>query len=337
MRSWTLRTAASFGALSLLASAAARAEPAGHPRTTAVLDLRVDEGAEGCPAATELRTKIAERLGYDPFDPAAPQTVTGRLRREKGRFIATVALRSADGSVHARTPLVSATKDCRDIADSFALAISIAIDPMSLTRPRSEPPTETEVESPSAPPQPASLDAGSSEPSKPESPRSPPQEGVEFRGGGGIVGSIGAVPHPSFAPMLFAGASLGRAAMHVEARYDLPASADGPAGGQVIGSLLLGSLVPCFEALPVFLCGVGSVGVLFGEGSGVLVVRSRRTTYAGLGLRAGVEVRFNDAMRGRIQLDGFAPIQPTSLSVLGERVWSTPVVVGSLGAVILFR
>jgi hypothetical protein len=305
-------------------------------KATTVLDVRVDPAAEDCPSADDLRTQIAARLGYDPVDEAATQTVIGTLRLEKGRLVATVSLRSADGSVRTRKPLVSETTDCREIAASFVLAISIAIDPMSAVRAPPPPPTTTTTATTADRPVIASGDTLElSDARRPEPTRSGTR--LEWRGGAGILGSLGALPRPSVAPTIVGGASSGRAALQVEGRYDLPASADGPNSSAVTGSLLLGTLAPCFEPPPAFFCALGSAGVLFGEGSGVLVPRSDRSVYAAIGLRAGLEARFGERIRGRIQIEGLVPLVATSLSVAGSPVWSSPAVVGSLGTVLLFR
>jgi hypothetical protein len=146
--------------------------------------------------------------------------------------------------------------------------------------------------------------------------------------------SLGALPSVSVGPMIMLGASLGKAALHVEGRYDFPSSKGTAVGGEVSGSLLLGSLVPCFEPRPVLFCGIVSTGALFGKGDNVIHPKSETTSYSALGARVGLDVSLFDPFRGRIQLEGDVPLRPTALRMAGTETWKTPPAFATLSFVV---
>jgi hypothetical protein len=310
----------------LTSAESARAQPA-HPR--ARLDYRVEPGLPTCPNADELRSQVVARLGYDPFDTSAPQRVVATLRREGQMFVATVRLELSDGAVRERQPLSSAAADCGEIGAAVALAVSIAIDPLSLTR--APPPPSPSVTTPDKP-----------APKAPPTPTPPPEVAApqqperthEARVGAGILGSVGALPAPSFGPSLFIGAAIPSASLSLEGRYDLPVERTGAAGA-VRASLLLAALVPCIEPGPLAVCGIFTGGALFGAGENVDRPAHDTTPYIAIGARAAIGQRVTDRFRLRLQIDAETPLRPTTLQIAGADAWRSPVLFGTLGIVII--
>lgn len=129
--------------LSLMAllgvAAGARAQPAS---ASASARLRYERGAgtEGCPDEEALRNSVAARLGYDPFAEDAARTVRAKVESASGERVATVKLEAADGRILGERRLTSRAANCSELAAAMELAITIAIDPLVLTRPTPTPP-----------------------------------------------------------------------------------------------------------------------------------------------------------------------------------------------------
>src|SRR5204862_4286698 len=93
----------------------------------------------GCPDEQTLRNAVSARLGYDPFRPDAERTLQVDIvvdrRHERRGLRAHVELRDAAGNSAGSRDIGSQRSDCGELASALTLAISIAIDPMILTRP----------------------------------------------------------------------------------------------------------------------------------------------------------------------------------------------------------
>jgi len=122
--------------------------------------------------------------------------------------------------------------------------------------------------------------------------------------------------------------------LDLEARYDFPASRSGPEGSAVEASLFLVTLAPCWTPRPMSFCGLASLGALPGSGSGVDNRETADVFYGALGVRAAIELPTTGRARGRLQIDGYAPLRPTTLRIVGTDVWTTPPVFGTLSLVL---
>jgi hypothetical protein len=278
-----------------------------------------------CPSADALQVAVRERLGYDPFDASSDEVVEVSIRREHGQYVAMVSIHLADGTVRERQPLTSSSSDCTEIASTLALAISIAIDPLTFVRP-----APTSAEAP--PTSPAATPAVEEKPARPL-----PEKGLGWELGAGATGSVGALPSVSGGVLIFGGLATRTLRLDAEARYDFPASKAGPSGSAVHGSLLLATLAPCWTPRPAAVCALASLGALPGDGTGVDNRENAIAFYAAAGLRAGVELPTAGRLRGRLQIDAYVPLRPTTLRIVGTDVWTTPSIFGTLSLVMVFQ
>jgi hypothetical protein len=99
-----------------------------------------NKGAELCPPEEVVRTEVATRLGYDPFFVWAERTIVAQVWREPKGYRAAVQLVDAKGLVSGSRALRSQSDDCSELVKAAALAISISIDPDSVTRAPGTPP-----------------------------------------------------------------------------------------------------------------------------------------------------------------------------------------------------
>src|SRR5262245_28813313 len=118
-------------------------------RPMATLTHTREAGAESCPDEQELKDAVSGRLGYLPFQATAPRRIRVSVARTAGKLMATLVVEKDDAPAKTRK-LESAPGDCLELAQSVALAISVAIDPLGGARP-AEPEPET---APAAAPEP---------------------------------------------------------------------------------------------------------------------------------------------------------------------------------------
>ena len=289
--------------------------------------------AANCPDEDELRNLVSARLGYDPFRDHAPSTVVAAITRVGRSLHARVELRDANSALTGARDLSSNTTNCTELASAVALAISIAIDPLQLTRPSPPPPAIPSPPPPLAPPPP--------EPPRrivieqlPPPPAPPPPRALHFHAAAGLLGTLGAGPAPGLGVTLQAGFRTGPFSLAIEGRADLPSSfATGPATGSVESGLLLGGLSPCYHQWWLSLCALGYAGVLRGASTGITRPARDASFYAAAGGRAAIEIPLWRALALRVHADLLAPLTRISLDVNHgtATLWSTPAISGALG------
>jgi hypothetical protein len=310
-------------------------------------------GAGHCPDEKELRSAVAMRLGYDPFVAWAKTTVHAQLGRDGANLRARVYLADEDGRIRGSRELTAPVDECQNLVAAVALAISIAIDPLSATAPS-----------------PARDRAGHTEeapaPAEPEVVAATPTPSVENQGAAreradaGIAEGSQGAPTPlatawytGIGPHLASGTSpdlaagfagfgrleLGRrASIALEGRYDLPDSALAQSrAGVVTAKLLLASLEPCVRVSPLYFCGLLSVGALLGVGSGVAVPSEQSAVYWGAGGRVAIELGVMAPLLLRAHADLVGNATRTTLRIGGENVWQAPPLAVAGGVSVVVR
>jgi hypothetical protein len=286
-------------------------------------------GAEACADEAATRRAVAARLGYDPFQADASRTTTVTIRRKGAGYVATVELRAEGGEVAGVRTLSSPESDCRDLSSAIVLALAIAVDPLGgmpapvpstsaspsasaapdpSTAPKSSPPSVPSAAPPSTPAPIATTEARS----------------TQLAANLGAFALVGALPDLAFGiegGVSFRSGDLGVA---LEGRADRGARAQGPRGGEVHGSILAGSIVPCVHREVLVGCVVATAGILRGRGGSVDVPADDATFYLASGLRLGIEVPLSSLLFLRAHVDGLATLRPTTLRILGEDAWTTP-------------
>ena len=108
-------------------------------------------GAEACLSDRTLSSRVAERLGRDPFAGDARRTIEGYVTRDGRRWAAHLIVRDATGAVSGARDFASEGDDCEAIDAAVTLAIALAIDPEAALRPPPATPPPPAPESPPAP------------------------------------------------------------------------------------------------------------------------------------------------------------------------------------------
>lgn len=288
-----------------------------------------------------MRAAVATRLGYDPFRPIASTTLTAEIRREKGMFRGRVRLVDEAGVERGARDLESRADDCRDLTTAMALSMSIAIDPLSVTRPDrpvgsvSAPPSADEpppiddaprtdpVAAPAAsPPGPAppappvSADRPSPSPTARDEVDDPPR----FVLGAGAHVAFGIAPAAAIGFRISTEIATRRYGVALEGRFDLPAGSDTAEGGRIRTSLAGGAIVPCVRIPLAWACGVVLVARVAAEAVEVTTPRSDGFLFLGAGARLVSSLPLPQDFSLRIGGDVLAHPVPFELTLNGRSV-----------------
>jgi hypothetical protein len=279
MRLWHLACLASV--LSIASNA--------HAGSSARLVYARSMSARRCPDQATLETAVARRLGYSPFFPWADQTIVAEVTGEGETLTARARLVDRAGLLQGSREFTGPAAQCDELIASLALAISITLDPMSVTR---EPPAISEPErTPIAP-----------APQLPEERRaSPPPLARESTlersvvakpiAGTRLVLYAGPLLRlfalPSAVPGVRAGARLERGVFSwgVEASTSLSSSQHSERGGVAVLSLWAANTHACLGSGPIGICALATLGSLRGEGRQVAVPRTDSELFVALGVR----------------------------------------------------
>ena len=161
----------------LLTASLALADPGpASPRVR----LEIEGGPAGCFDAQAVRDSVAARLGYQPFDDRAGSLVRISFTSREGGLWARVVRWDEGGRSLGERGFSGST--CAQLLPEVELALAIAIDPLSLTRPPAAP-------APAATPAPAILATAPSP--LPLTPASPPGAPLAVSAQAGRVGGGG--------------------------------------------------------------------------------------------------------------------------------------------------
>jgi hypothetical protein len=296
-----------------------------------------DSGSERCPDDRELKAAISARLGDDPFVEEAPVVLTASVQRGDGGLHAIID-RQQNGRAAGHREITSSSMDCIELASALELALSVVIDPLAMTRrvpavPVPTPPVPTPPIPTVAPTTTVVVDP--SRPS-PESPAKPVPVRPVFAAGIGILGALGSAPAPSVGPLLEAELRWPGWSLALDGRLHLP-SGMAVGQGDVNTSVAAATLAPCLRFSGAGACVVGEAGAQWAAGQHLSDEHQWATPYAAVGARFFYDWSLPFRLAIRAQVEAFAPLIRTTLVVSDTPVWTTPVVYGALGVVLLVR
>ena len=333
-----IRRALPFAALAI-ASRFAHAAPGDATRP----EYARSAAAESCPDRDALCSAVRERLGYDPFFPAARQTIVVEITDQADDLRAQMYLVDEQGLIVGSRELHEQREHCDELVASLALAISIALDPSAALG--GEPaPRQPGATSPSE----TAPEPGPSEPSAPEADsvlavprkkararrrtatRNERSASAPIAARAGLFAATGVAPALGFGVLV--GASMRRDWFQLQMEYAHQFRAHHDAEGVgVQASLDRGSMAPCFASRWLAACALLHVGVLSAEGRGVTEPAKNRSLYAALGARLEATPELIGHLRLVLNADAFKSLTPVTLRLRGEPIWQTPFVSGALG------
>ena len=316
------------------------------------LEYARSERASVCPDRDTLKRAVTERLGYDPFFPAARQTIVVEITDSDAGLRAQMRLVDDNGMIVGSRELHESVEHCDDLVASLALAISIALDPSaalggepevpSMAPTRQAAPNSTDDSQSDADAKAAVTPAPAAK-THPEKPTHAPRDvpaahsiPIAFRAAG--FGALGVAPATAFGVRL--GVSFGWRWFRLVTEFadQLPASRAADGGGRAKASLLAGSLAPCFVQAPFAACARLDVGALRTEGTGIADPSKQSSAYVALGGR----LEYSPIIAGKLHLlvnaDVLRSLTPVTLRLRGEQVWKTPALslAGGLGLEVQF-
>jgi hypothetical protein len=323
-----LRLVAALTSLALLlASANAAAQSSAPPPHRARLEYERHHGAEACADEAFVREAVRARLGYDPFHDDASLDVqldvsrVGRVLSARVRVVGVGTQRTGSRVIQGRPD------QCDALLAAAALAISIAIDPLSIAREVSPAPSAAPSSPPaSSSPPPADVASASPSPSPaPAPPAAAPQPTATplvDAVGAGLSALVGLTPGVTGAATLAFSVRRGPLEASAELFAALPQSMQ--YGQCSVQAFPIGlELVPCYRWRILGFCGVASVAVVAGQGFGYAIPETAVRPAVGFGARATVEIPFGSRFGLRFRAEGqVLAIRPT-FDVDGVSVWTT--------------
>ncbi len=289
------------------------------------LEYILGEGAERCPDTAAMQSAVRARLGFDPFREPAELRVIAQVGREGEGLKATLRLERDGTSEPARTrELFSRRADCAELAATLQLAISIAIDPMSVVRAEAPPPSPEPVPPAPLPPSPPVVPA----------PSGLPPATLEL--GAGAVGSLGLAPDLTAGAWVFGGLRWPSFSGSLEVRADWPRTAT-ISSGTVSASCIFGNLVACWRVDGFGLCGLFAGGAMRGAGVDVAEAKNVTTPFLAAGARGLFEWPSTGLVAGRVAAEMIVPFTRTTLRIGDAEAWTTPPIAGSLAISLVGR
>jgi hypothetical protein len=298
-----------------------------------------EPGAEACADVDELRRAVQARLGYDPFFPWAPVAVVAHVRREGGAYRAEVTLVDEQGVSRGRRALSSEGDDCAPLVGALALAISLALDPLSLAgKPAGAqaPPAPAPAPAATAPltPPPTAPGKNGAGDAAPPAPHPVATGAPSWRGWAslGVLGRYGTTPGLAFGGLVRGKVEHGRLSLGIEATLDAPTSASAPTRGSVRAWVAQATLLGCGRVSIVVGCGFVSGGPLVVSGVDLAVPRATIVAYGAFGPRVGIEWPFGRRFRIEGFVDVAVTLQPRAFQVDRMDVFRQSVAAPSAGA-----
>ncbi len=335
---------------STLVSTRSRAGPGDATR----LEYARSARAAKCPDRDALKGSVSKRLGYDPFFPAARQTVVVEITDQNDELQAQMSLVDEQGVIVGSRTLRENIAHCDELVASLALAISIALDPSAAlneepatpeppkaradeaTHQEAQPEPEPAGDSaqPASEPKRATTAAKSRRTAAP-SPQSASERAVTARAA--AFASLGVAP--SLAAGFRVGLGLHRRWFELIAEFahQFPAQRAAPSGGYARASLNEALLAPCITKDWLAGCALISVGSLQSRGLGVPEPVIASSLYFALGARLELQPRLAGPLYLLLNSDIQKSLTPVTLRLRGEDVWKPPLVSVALGAGLAVR
>jgi hypothetical protein len=262
-----------------------------------------------CRSQRELEGRVIARLGYDPFAGEAPLHLTATIAATERGLAATIRT-EAPGAPPRSRRFETAGTDCAELLESVALALALAIDPLSQLRPAER----RLVVTPRA-------DDASTAPSAPA---------LHASVGVGVFATVGLLPQPAVAGSLvgalhFAGWTLNLAA------FVSPPWSTQLAGVEVRSTTAGADVFPCLVAGRWSGCALVSVAAVWSQPIGVDATQTAVTPFVGIGARGSVTFSLTEVFKLEPWIQVVARPVGVSLLLHEQVIWSAPPVCASLG------
>ncbi|TKC98020.1 hypothetical protein [Polyangium fumosum] len=307
----------------------ARGEPLRVPPWR--LEYVQSAGTESCSDKKEQQLSVAARLGYDPFDDAAPRTISVTVVSTPQKFEAFIEARDEEGQIVNTSKAWAPALRCDQLVENVAVFLVDIVDPVTVPQPpapaesapvapaQANPPPSTPPVPPVPPPR--SIEApvrDTPAPPRPSPPRSPWVPKLMLTLGGGVALEAAPGVAPSFT--LGGGLRWRLFSASLEGRYDVPGR-DGTRAASQLGLALLPCVHPGVWGRRLFLeaCLSGHVTHFWLQADRTNESRAQQNVF-GVGVRGGLELRFG-SLGGRLAVDVIHYDPPVVVRLDGEEAW----------------
>ncbi len=304
------------------------------------LEYARSDRAASCPDASALKAAVTQRLGYDPFVPAAPRTVFVEVTDVEGGLHGQMHLVDVQGIIRGVRELRERADHCDELVASLALAISIALDPSAAPAPIAPRDTVATPEPPAIAAQPPAPNIREPRPNLRTASAAPPpsptqaehdEDRARFAVRAGGFGARGTMPKSAFG-VRFGGSVSGPWFRFITELSDqLPVETSLAGVGGVRLSRLGVSFAPCLARYELAACAVLDVGSLHAAGTEILDGGDRRLLDVLLGARLEYTPSIVSHLKLVATLEVGVPLDRTNFEVHRIVVWKTPAIFGSGG------
>ena len=308
-------------------------------------------GAQSCPDEGGLRQAVAARVGFDPFVPEAPISISVELAQESARLRARITI--AEKGIEKGSQLLEQAvapgdvgAHCEELLAAVALTVTIALDANDKNA-REAPSSAISAQPPFVPgpvvsseAQPPSLATPAPlHDRKPEAAPpivlSPSNRDRKFSlwVAPGARASFGAWPALGAAANLFVELRSGRFGLGLEGRYDLPVTVSLGPGEMASVSHTTGSVLSCAHFGWLSPCAIATFGETraHGEVPGGTIATA---FYGAFGARIGGEVPIASRLHLLASADVVGVATPTHVAI-GPNVVTTGPIEASAGVAML--
>ncbi|WP_394835167.1 hypothetical protein LVJ94_52580 [Pendulispora rubella] len=307
------------------------------PHETARLTYETGD-TTGCPDETSFHNLVAARLGYDPFRADGQHAVSVSFRKERGKTRARAEVQRGGPAAGTRE---FTGEGCEPLAAALATTVAMALDPLHVSAPASEPPVPAPAPraeslptlpgepAPAPPPQVVFVERRTSSPAPTRT--SEPSEPVAFLGSVGGVASFALAPTMTLGGAMEVGFRYGVFSLSAEGRAEItPTTTRVDSGDRVNATVYSGALVPCLHFGSWLACGVGRVGAFQGRAPDVVHPSLGTSAFGSVGLRGGYMIPLTKVLSVRASVEGAVPLVRTTLVIDKDEVWTAPPVTAGL-------
>ncbi len=311
----------------------------------------LDPGTESCPAPGDIKSMVSAKLGYVPWDDAAPGMILVTVRKVRGEFEGRWGYPGALSE-----PITRA--NCRELYATLAWSIKLVLQEEPPRQPPNQPPAGPPAEPPERFPSIDEIEQwwiqyirGGTVVAPPvvtqtvtSRPLSPPPFSVSVR--------LGAFAAVESAPTVTGGFNLGarmrwgRFSLGLESRVDLPAY-DDVTMGRIRTYLVAGAVVPCFHHSWFSACANVTAGALTATGYRGLVTREDVLPFAAVGPRLEMAVPVHRGLTVGMYADFLFALYRAKLNLVRlapsggdpkeEVLWYQPPASAALGLQVAWR
>ncbi len=292
-------------------------------------------GAEACPDEQQMRDELERRLGREPFGSDARTTLLCRVGRRAGGLRAVISVVDAGGPGPERV-LDSPHRDCADLAQAMELTLALAIDPSAVDGASAPVPAEARPPARQAQAEVVRPVTPVSSVVAQEAQVALPRARLSAVFGAAVAVDVGLGPGPGLGVAASAGVRGDVWSLELELGATLSTGVDA-LGGTVRAQLGALSIVPCWWAGRLALCGVARAGVLRGSGEGFAGARSDTAFSAGAGARVSWPVAGGGGVAVRVLAEVTTSIAGGRLVADDRELWRNPPLAAAFGLAVAFE